>query len=98
MEFLKADGDAGEMQQAQALLFQMEVSPMKSNLTISLEMLQRNAFLLQEIDRLARIGEEATGGGDQSGTMRNRHILEVNANLYELARLYAALGDIVPDK
>ena len=93
MDFMNELSGEGGLKQSQALLIQMEVSPLKENLKNSLELLQRNAFLLGEIKRLANVDEMISEGKESNSTLRTKYILEVNSNLLELARTYSALAD-----
>ena len=67
--------------QAQALLHLTEQSPAKENLGNSLQLLKRNAALIQELRGLS----SATG---DEASYRAKKILEVNANIFELCRAY----------
>ena len=80
------------VKQAAALLSTLEVSLLRDNLKNSLEILQRNEVLLAEINKLAA-GSAKEGDDQQERTAtRTRHVLEMNANLFELSRLYSALA------
>lgn len=86
MEFVAEGRDVGAaLDQAQALIHQMEATQVKDNLKSSLQLLQRNALLLEEIKRLG------TTTGEEAAT-RAKAILEVNANILELCRLYESLS------
>ena len=79
-------GVAEVLEHAQVLVSQLETTAVKENLKGSLELLRRNAFLLGEIKRL----ENATG---EESLERAKAVLEVNANLHELCRIYSVFSE-----
>jgi len=80
MEYMTGD-EGPALGQAQAILHLMEQTPAKENLSNSLQLLKRNAMLIQEIRGLS----SATG---DEAAYRAKMILEVNANIFELCRSY----------
>ena len=84
MDFVKDSTLA--LEQSQALIQQMDGTPMRDNLKASLELLKKNEALLSDIRSLK-------GKGGEDATERSKKVLEVNANIFELCRCYASFSD-----
>jgi hypothetical protein len=89
-DFLGGSNEAA-VKQACSLLSTLETSPLRDNLKNSLEILQRNEVLLVEINKLAGSAKEGEDQQERAAT-RTKFVLEMNANLFELSRLYSALA------